>query len=443
MSNAEIAGEPTAHAAPAAKATTGHGYGLNVGAGMMSFGDLITTAIDAIRAHPLRSALTSLGVVIGVGSVVAMTSIGLGAQQQVTNAISNLGSNVLMIMPGAAQAPGGVSQGAGSRATLTEKDVDALKASLVDAETIAAGSNSREQLIYEGANWQTQIQGASANYLEARDWKMAEGRFFDDRELRTGAKVVILGQTVVTNLYGGADPIGTNIRIRNNNYQVIGVLAPKGQSGFQDMDDTVMAPLDTVRTRFKGRNTTVDQVDTIYVKGRSADQLAQLQDQTVQILLDKHRISDPAQADFRILNSASLLEARQSATETFTMLLAAVAGVSLVVGGVGIMNIMLVAVTERTREIGLRMALGARRGDILRQFALESTTLAIAGGVLGLVIGAAVAVILAIVGHWPVAIAAWAPPVAIGFSALIGVGFGAYPAYQAAQLDPIEALRRD
>jgi putative ABC transport system permease protein len=441
MTQAELVNEPAA--ATTAKPTTVHGYGAFVGAGMMSMGDLITTAIDAIRAHPLRSALTSLGVVIGVASVVAMTSIGLGAQQQVTAAISNLGSNVLMIMPGAAQQPGGVSQGAGTRATLTEKDMAALQAGLPDAETVAASSNSREQVVYEGTNWQTQIQGGTASYLDARDWKIASGRYFDDRELRTGAKVVLLGQTVVNNLFGGADPIGQKIRIRNNNYDVIGTLAAKGQSGFQDMDDTIMAPLDTVRTRFKGRNTTVDQVDTIYVKGRSPEQLAQLQTDTVQILIDKHRISDPSQADFRILNSASLLEARQSATETFTMLLAAVAGVSLVVGGVGIMNIMLVAVTERTREIGLRMALGARRGDILRQFALESTTLAIAGGVIGLIIGVSLAVVLAIVGKWPIAIAAWAPPVAIGFSALIGVGFGAYPAYRAAQLDPIEALRRD
>jgi putative ABC transport system permease protein len=248
---------------------------------------------------------------------------------------------------------------------------------------------------------------------------------------------------VVANLFPSSDPIGQRIRIRNNPYEVVGVLTAKGQSGAQDMDDTVVAPLATVRARLKGRTTAVDAVDSIFVKGQTADQLTQLQDQATQILMDKHRISDPANADFRILNSASILEARQSATETFTMLLASVAGVSLVVGGVGIMNIMLVAVTERTREIGLRMALGARRGDILRQFAIESTTLAIAGGFIGLLIGILVATILAAVGKTPLVVAMWAPPVAIGFSALIGIGFGSYPAYRAAQLDPIEALRRD
>ena len=429
------------HTAPA-KPKRETAYGAIAGAGIMQVGDLIGAAVSAIKNHPLRSALTSLGVVIGVASVVAMTSIGLGAQQQVTAAIQGLGSNVLMIQAGAARVPGGVSQGAGTRANLTERDVEALQNALADAQTVAASSNSREQVIYEGSNWQTQIQGGSATYLDARDMSVGSGRYFGERELRTGAKVVILGQTVVNNLFGGADPIGQKIRIRNNPYEVVGVLTPKGQSGFQDMDDTIIAPLATVRARMKGRNTQVNSVDTIYVKGRDANQLTALQEQTTTVLAEEHRVS-PSEPDFRILNSASILEARQSATQTFTMLLASVAGVSLVVGGVGIMNIMLVAVTERTREIGLRMALGARRGDILRQFAIESTTLAVAGGMIGLVIGIGVAAILATVGNTPLVIALWAPPVAVGFSALIGIGFGSYPAYQAAQLDPIEALRRD
>jgi putative ABC transport system permease protein len=224
---------------------------------------------------------------------------------------------------------------------------------------------------------------------------------------------------------------------------VVGVLAPKGQSGMQDMDDVVMAPIDAVRSRMKGRNAIVGAVDTIYVKGNSPEQLSELQNQATATLRERHKISDPSQDDFRILNSASLLEAGQSTTQTFTLLLGGVAAVSLLVGGVGIMNIMLVAVTERTREIGLRMALGARRKDILRQFAIESTALAVAGGLVGLLIGVSIAYVLSLLGGWPMSIAGWAPPVAIGFSAVIGIGFGAYPAWQAAQLDPIEALRRD
>jgi putative ABC transport system permease protein len=409
----------------------------------MQWGDLLGTAIGAIKAHPMRSSLTALGVVIGVASVVAMTSIGLGAQRQVESAISNLGSNLLMIMPNAFR-QGGVNLGAGTRVSLTDRDAAALKLSLADARSVSTSSNSRQQLVWEGNNYNSQIQGAgSVDYLEARDWKIGSGRFFDDREVRTGAKVAVVGATVVRELFGGADPIGQRMRAGNTPLTIVGVLASKGQTGMQDMDDVVMAPIDVVRSRMKGRNAVVGAVDMIYVKGSSPEQLTAIQASATQILRERHKITDPTQDDFRILNSASLLEAGQSTTQTFTLLLGGVAAVSLLVGGVGIMNIMLVAVTERTREIGLRMALGARRKDILRQFAIESTTLAMAGGLVGLLIGVLIAYVLSLVGGWPMSVAAWAPPVAVGFSAVIGIGFGAYPAWQAAQLDPIEALRRD
>jgi putative ABC transport system permease protein len=410
---------------------------------VMQWSDLLGTAIGAIKAHPMRSSLTALGVVIGVASVVAMTSIGLGAQKQVESAISNLGSNLLMINSGAFRG-GGVNLGAGTRVSITDKDAEALKAALPDAMAVTTSSNARAQLVWEGTNYNTQIQGAgSVDYLEARDWKIGSGRFFDDREIRSGAKVAVVGQTIVRELFGGTDPIGQRMRAGATPLTVVGVLAPKGQSGMQDMDDVVMAPIDAVRSRMKGRNAIVGAVDTIYVKGNSPEQLSELQNQATATLRERHKISDPSQDDFRILNSASLLEAGQSTTQTFTLLLGGVAAVSLLVGGVGIMNIMLVAVTERTREIGLRMALGARRKDILRQFAIESTALAVAGGLVGLLIGVSIAYVLSLLGGWPMSIAGWAPPVAIGFSAVIGIGFGAYPAWQAAQLDPIEALRRD
>jgi putative ABC transport system permease protein len=410
---------------------------------VMQWGDLIGTAIGAIKAHPMRSSLTALGVVIGVASVVAMTSIGLGAQKQVESAISNLGSNLLMIMPNSFR-QGGVNLGAGTRVSLTDKDAAALKQALPDAIAVSTSSNARAQLVWEGSNYNTQIQGAgSVDYLDARDWKIGSGRFFDDREIRTGAKVAVVGATIVRELFGGTDPVGQRFRAGNTPLTVVGVLAPKGQTGMQDMDDVVMAPIDAVRSRMKGRNAVVGAVDMIYVKGSSPEQLTALQNSATETLRERHKITDPSQDDFRILNSASILEAGQSTTETFTLLLGGVAAVSLLVGGVGIMNIMLVAVTERTREIGLRMALGARRKDILRQFAIESTALAVAGGMVGLLIGVSIAWILSVLGGWPMSIAAWAPPVAVGFSAVIGIGFGAYPAWQAAQLDPIEALRRD
>ncbi|MDO8296987.1 MAG: ABC transporter permease [Caulobacter sp.] len=409
--------------------------------------DLVGFAAGAIAAHPMRSALTSLGVVIGVAAVVMMTSIGLGAQQRVTSAIGGLGSNLLIVMPGASRGPGGgfVSQGAGSGVSLTEDDAGAIASQVEGAVAVAPAVRGGAQLTAEGANWQSRVEGVTPDYLTARDLTIASGRMFDETEARQGRKVVVIGQTVATALFGeDTDAVGKRIRVGVVPFEVVGVLTSKGQSGFgQDQDDIVLGPLQAVRSRVVGRRVQGDNVQTIYVKAATAEDMDRLQEDVTNLLRERHRIRQGADDDFSVQNMASIMEAMQASVKTFTSLLAAVAAVSLVVGGVGIMNIMLVAVTERTREIGLRMAVGARRNDVLFQFALEAVTLSVIGGIIGLVIGIGGGFLMAKLGDWPVAIATWSIPVALGFSLLVGVVFGAYPSWRAARLDPIEALRRE
>ena len=409
--------------------------------------DLVGFAAGAIAAHPMRSALTSLGVVIGVAAVVMMTSIGLGAQQRVTSAIGGLGSNLLIVMPGASRGPGGgfVSQGAGTGMSLNEEDARAIAGQLEGAVAVAPTVRGGAQLTAEGANWQTRVEGVTPDYLAARDLTIASGRMFDESEARQGRKVIVIGQTIANELFGeGSDPIGKRIRVGTAPFEVIGVLASKGQSGFgQDQDDIVLGPLQAVRSRVVGRRVQGTNVQTIYVKGASADELDRLQEDVTNLLRERHRIRPGADDDFSVQNMASIMEAMQASVKTFTSLLAAVAAVSLLVGGVGIMNIMLVAVTERTREIGLRMAVGAKRNDVLYQFALEAITLSVIGGIIGLILGIGGGVLMAKLGQWPVAIVGWAIPVSLGFSLLVGLVFGAYPSWRAARLDPIEALRRE
>jgi putative ABC transport system permease protein len=413
---------------------------------MMRRIDLVGFAAGAIAAHPMRSALTSLGVVIGVAAVVMMTSIGLGAQQRVTSAIGGLGSNLLIVSPGASRGPGGgfVSQGAGSGMSLNDDDAEAI-GKLDGVAASAPSVRGGAQLAAEGANWSTRVEGVTPDYLVARDLTIASGRMFDENEARQGRKVIVIGQTIATELFGeGVDPVGRRIRVGAVPFEVIGVLASKGQSGFgQDQDDIVLGPLSAVRSRIVGRRVRGDNVQTIYVKAASADDLDRVQEDLSNLLRERHRIRPGQEDDFSVQNMASIMEAMQASVKTFTGLLAAVAAVSLVVGGVGIMNIMLVAVTERTREIGLRMALGARRMDVLLQFALEAMTLSVIGGAIGLVLGVGGGALMAKLGDWPVAIAAWSIPVSLGFSLLVGLVFGAYPSWRAARLDPIEALRRE
>ncbi|HEV7229656.1 ABC transporter permease [Brevundimonas sp.] len=429
------------------KAST-RGQTLHFSTGGMSSMELVRFAVGAIAAHPMRSALTSLGVVIGVAAVIMMTSIGVGAQQRVEQALSSLGTNMLVVRPGAARTGGGggfVRGGGGSGSSLTVDDAEAMRA-LDGIAAVSPAINGGAQLVYEGANWSSRIEGVTPDYLIARDLEIASGQMFDQAAAESGRKVAVLGQTVVNELFGeGVDPVGQRIRVGPIPFQVIGVLAPKGQSGFQDQDDIVVIPLDAARSRVIGRGPGArgDSVNQVYVKAVDEDALFQLEQDVAELLRQRHRIQPGQEDDFNVQNLTSVQEAAQSSTQTFTILLAAVAGVSLVVGGVGIMNIMLVSVTERTREIGLRMAIGAKRSDVLTQFALESVALSLLGGLIGLGIGIGGALLMSTLGDWPSVIPAWAAPLAIGFSSFVGVVFGAYPAWRAAQLDPIEALRRE
>jgi len=409
---------------------------------MMRPADLVSSATRALRANPLRSALTALGVIIGVSSVVAMVALGAGAQQQVQNSINSLGSNLLIVVPGAAQA-GGVrlAVGGGGRDTLTLGDVDALT-QIDGVMAVAPSQRGVAQIVANGLNWNTQIQGITPAYIIARDWSVASGRMFDDTEERQARKEVLLGQTVVDNLFPNMDPVGQNIRISGGTFQVIGVLASKGQTGFQDQDDIVLAPLTTVKRRISGRNGKADTVSQISVKAASEDDLDRIQEDVTTVLRQRHHTAD-GEDDFTVQNLASIAQTAQQTTQVFTYLLGGISAVSLLVGGIGIMNIMLVSVTERTREIGLRKALGARQGDILRQFGLEAITLSVAGGIIGLLLGILGAWLMTSLFNLPLVIAPANAILAIAFSGVVGVVFGAYPAWRAARLDPIEALRRE
>ncbi len=410
----------------------------------MSLLEAIRSALSAIGANALRSALTMLGIIIGVAAVIAMVAIGSGARERVTSQIKSLGANLAIIQSGNVT-QGGVRLGAGASSTLTDDDSRAILKEVEDVVAAAPIIVTRAQAIFAGSNWSTQITATDLDFFTAREWSIGEGRLFEPEELRRGEIVAIIGQTVARNLFGETDPIDQQFRIRNVPFKVIGVMAPKGQSALgQDQDDVIFVPLDTGRRRIVGRNYARDaSVQTIMVKFASEEAINSGIEQIRALLRQRHRIGDEQDDDFAVRNLTEIANTATAAATTLSWLLAAVAGVSLLVGGIGIMNIMLVSVTERTREIGLRLAVGARQRDILAQFLIEATTLATIGGAVGIALGVAAALTIASIAGWPSVISIETILIAVGVSGMIGVFFGFYPARQAARLDPIEALRRE
>ncbi|WP_230530969.1 ABC transporter permease [Microvirga roseola] len=405
--------------------------------------EAIRSALSAITANALRSLLTMLGIVIGVAAVIAMVAIGSGARNLVDQQIRSLGANLAIVTPGNVT-QGGARLGAGQASTLTNEDAEAIRHEVDGVVAAAPFVQGYAHVVAGGSNWGTRIYGIDLDWFSAREWDVADGRTFDPEEIRRGDIVVILGQTVARNLFSEEDPIDQIVRVRNVPFRVIGVMAPKGQSAFgQDQDDVIFVPLDAGRRRVIGRNYAKDgSVGSVFVKFANEEDIEPGIESMTELLRQRHRIMGE-EDDFSIRNLTEIANTASASANTLSMLLAAVAAVSLLVGGIGIMNIMLVSVTERTREIGLRLAVGARPRDILSQFLIEATTLSTIGGALGVGLGAGAAYLVAQLAGWPSLVSTNAIILAVGFSALVGIFFGFYPAQRAARLDPIEALRRE
>jgi putative ABC transport system permease protein len=406
----------------------------------MNIWEYVRTALVALKLNVLRSVLTTLGIIIGVASVIVMSAIGGGASKQIEDQIASLGTNQLTIFPGSANV-GGRQGGFGSAPPLSEKDVRALRERVSGIAGVSGNLEGGTNIVVGNANWVTRVNGVGSEIQEVRDWPVEKGRFFNAVEASSGQKLVVLGATVARELFGGADPLGSTVRLNNAPFTVIGVLTEKGQAGGRDQDDIVMVPLATARSRLVGRVNVPDQVGQILVKVDQRFDIDEVQADIERVLRERRRITADQPNNFNIRNFAEFLETRNQTARTLSLLLAATAAISLVVGGIGIMNIMLVSVTERTREIGLRMAIGARGSDILGQFLTEAVLLCLVGGMIGLVFGVGIAWIITALLGWPVHISPWIVLVAISASAAVGVLFGFVPARRAAGLNPIEALR--
>jgi putative ABC transport system permease protein len=408
----------------------------------MTTQDLFQETVTALSANKVRSSLTMLGIVIGIASVIALVAVGNGAQASITSSIQSLGSNLLIVMPGST-ASAGVSLGRGSTKTLTEADGDAIAAQVQNVVAVAPELSGRYQVVSSQANTNTTVDGVTPSYTGVRNLDIAEGAFISDEQQSSMAKVAIIGPTAATDLFpDGSDPVGQTVRVNDIIFTIIGETVSKGSSGISNQDDEIYIPLSTAQQYLVGTNTDGEKyVGDINIEASSADSMTQVQTDATTLLLQLHGISDPTQADFSILNQASIVSAASSITGTFTTLLGAVAGISLVVGGIGIMNMMLTSVTERTREIGLRKAIGASEKDISNQFLMESIALTLIGGIVGILLGCTVALGVTLSGLIAAQVSISSIALAFGVSAGIGVIFGWYPARRAARMNPIDALR--
>ncbi|MDR1978856.1 MAG: ABC transporter permease [Synergistaceae bacterium] len=402
--------------------------------------EILRTAVSSLWANKMRSMLTMLGVVIGVGAVIAMVAIGNGASRQVEGVISSMGTNMIVIRPGAPNS-GGVRQSVGSGATLTLDDIRAIEEECWSIRNVAPQVSTSSQLIFENRNWPSQVTGTTLGFFDIREFQVEKGRLLDKEDERGAAKVAVIGATVARELFGRVDPIGQNIRVKNIPFEVVGVLASKGQSATgQDQDDTVIVPITTAQRRLV-RSALADSVNSAFVQVKDISMMDSAMNEMRALLRQRHRLASDKEDDFELRNMTQMLNTMTQATRVMTLLLGAVASISLLVGGIGIMNIMLVSVTERTREIGIRMAIGARAGDIRTQFLLEALLLSLTGGVAGILLGFAASLGVTRFLQWPTSVSGGAIAVAAGFSCFVGIFFGLYPAWKASLLRPIDALR--
>ena len=402
----------------------------------------IRIALRALRVNKLRSTLTMLGIIIGVAAVITMIAVGSGAQARVEEQIRNLGTNLFILTPGSVTA-GGVRMGAGTRSSLTEDDAYAVQREVSPVHAAAPALRGTGQVVAGGNNWSTVFFGVTPEYFEARNWVVATGRIIETADLSGSGKVALLGDTVARSLFGDSDPIGQSIRIRKVPFTVIGTLEPKGQNlSGNDQDDIILMPITTARNRVLGGNLAKQRsVGSVSIKIRDGEDMKEAEEQIRVLLRQRHRLQPGQDDDFTLRNLSEVLQTQEESSRIMTLLLAAIASVSLMVGGIGIMNIMLVSVTERTREIGLRMAVGARSRDILTQFLVEAVTLSLIGGVIGIVLGVGATYAIAHFAEWRVQMKPDSIVLAVGFAAAVGVFFGFYPARKASRLLPIEALR--
>jgi putative ABC transport system permease protein len=412
----------------------------------MNFLATVAIALKALRVNMLRSTLTMLGIIIGVAAVIIMIAVGSGARAQVEAQIKSLGANLMMIFS-ASPTFTGARSAAGTTHTINEDDAYAIARELPEVVAGAAPAlRGSGQIVAGNSNWSTSFYGVTPEYFDVREWSLAEGRFFEAAEINGAAKVVIIGRTVATNLFGDASPIDQTVRIRTVPLTVIGVLASKGQSpGGSDLDDVLLMPITTARNRVLGATALAKSrsVGSIQIKVPEGVDSKLAEERVRELLRQRHRLQPGQDDDFTLRNMTEILQAREDSSRVMAMLLAAVASVSLLVGGIGIMNIMLVSVTERTREIGLRRAVGARARDILHQFLVEAVTLSLIGGIVGILLGIGGARLIGQLAGWPIQLSLSATLLAIGFAAAIGIFFGYYPARKAAYLSPIEALRHE